>query len=385
MAHAEGRTLLVALAAPGDRLLVRVERVRKNIAFASIVEIISPSSVRVEAPCPYFGDCGGCDFQQLSYPAQVEAKVEMIRDCLRRIAHLKELPEIRITPAPSAWHYRSRAQWQLDFAKKRLGYFARASHRICDVSECAVLVPELQETLADLREKMREGKLAESIKEFQTVAGDDGVSLTSPPGRRSARAVARTIGSERYRFNAATFFQTNHDLLAPLVHTAIGDARGELAIDLYCGVGLFTLPLARRFTHVVGVESASIAASYARKNLAAAAISNVRIERLGASDWFAPQTQSKRGTSPTVREGSGQILDVDFLLLDPPRTGAEAGVMAGILTLRPARISYVSCDPATLARDLKFLLDGGYALDSITAFDLFPQTHHVETVAHLRV
>src|SRR5713226_4862798 len=217
LAHAEGRTIMVALAAPGDRLRVRVDRVKGNVSFASIEEIIEPSPHRVEPPCPYFGRCGGCDFQQLSYQAQLEAKVEIIRDCLRRIAHLKELPEIRITPAPKPWHYRSRAQWQLDPVKKRLGYFAPATHRVCDVSECAVLVPELQETLADLRAKLREGELAEGIKEFQAVAGDDGVSLRPPLARASVRDVTRTIGGERYRFNAATFFQTNHDLLAPLV------------------------------------------------------------------------------------------------------------------------------------------------------------------------
>jgi 23S rRNA (uracil1939-C5)-methyltransferase len=384
LAHAEGRTLLVALAAPGDRLRVRVERQRKRIAFGSIIEIIEPSRVRVEPPCPYFGHCGGCDFQQLSYQAQLEAKVEMIRDCLRRIAHLAELPEIGITPAPKTWHYRTRAEWQFDAVKKQLGYFARGSHRVCDVSECAILAPELQETLAELRGKMRKGQLAAGIREFQAVAGDDGISLAPPPGRRSAREVDRTIGSERYGFNAATFFQTNHDLLSPLVDAALGDARGEVAIDLYCGVGLFTLPLARKFARVVGVESNPTAARFARKNLADAGISNVRIERLRASDWLGLQSGALASVGwPSVR--IDQFVDADFLLLDPPRTGAERFANAAILALRPKRISYVSCDPATLARDLKFLLDGGYALDSIAAFDLFPQTHHVETVSHLRI
>ena len=123
LAHAEGLTLFVALAAPGDVVRVRIDRVRGKVAFASIEEIIEPSPVRVEPPCPYFGACGGCDFQQLNYQAQLDAKTEMIRDCLRRIAHIENLPEIAIHPAPKQWQYRARANWQFDPVTTRLGYF----------------------------------------------------------------------------------------------------------------------------------------------------------------------------------------------------------------------------------------------------------------------
>src|SRR5712691_7672770 len=122
LAHAEGLTLFVALAAPGDVVRVRIDRVRGKVAFAFIEEIVKPSPLRVEPPCPYFGACGGCDFQQLSYQAQLDAKTEMIRDCLRRIAHIEQPPEISITPSPQQWHYRSRANWQFDPVTKRLGY-----------------------------------------------------------------------------------------------------------------------------------------------------------------------------------------------------------------------------------------------------------------------
>src|SRR6185503_14256414 len=139
LAHAGGRTVMVALGAPGDRLRVRIDRVKGNVAFASIVEIIEPSPVRVEPPCPYFGRCGGCDFQQLAYQAQLDAKTEIIKDCLRRIGHLETIPDFRIIPAPNEWHYRSRAQWQYDSIRMRLGYFESGSNRVCDVAECAVL------------------------------------------------------------------------------------------------------------------------------------------------------------------------------------------------------------------------------------------------------
>jgi 23S rRNA (uracil1939-C5)-methyltransferase len=144
LAHAEGRTVFVALAAPGDLVRVRVESVRGRAAFASVVEVLEPSPSRVEPPCPYFGRCGGCDFQQLDYRAQLEAKVEIIRDCLRRVAHVEPPDEIHITPSPLEWRYRSRARWQHDAVRNFLGYYERGSHRVCDVVECPVAAPEVK-------------------------------------------------------------------------------------------------------------------------------------------------------------------------------------------------------------------------------------------------
>ena len=150
LAHAEGRTLFVSLAAPDDTVRVRIDRVSGKIAFASIVKVIEPSPVRTEPPCPYFGLCGGCDFQQLSYEAQLDAKKEIIRDCLHRIAQIDTLETtlaISIHASPKPWQYRARATWQFDRSTNRLGYFTRGSNNVCDVEYCAVLVPELQQAL----------------------------------------------------------------------------------------------------------------------------------------------------------------------------------------------------------------------------------------------
>jgi 23S rRNA (uracil1939-C5)-methyltransferase len=371
LAHAEGQTLLVSLAAPGDHLRVRVERMRAGLAFASITEIIRPSPVRVEPPCPYFGRCGGCDFQQLSYEAQLSAKVEIIRDCLRRIARLEAPADIPITPSPLDWRYRSRAEWQHDPLNHRLGYFERGTHRVCDVAECPVLVPSLQETLHTLRERMRERRLPLDVEEFQAVAGEQERAALAPPlDKDETMETARTIGAYRYRFSADGFFQINQELLAPLIEEAVDQAHGHTAIDLYCGAGLFTLPLATRFTHVTGVESNPSAIAYARRNLDDAGLFNAATVCARVSEWLKENAEQRHAP-------------VDYLLLDPPRTGAEEGAIPGILSLRPRRIAYVSCDPATLARDLKELVAGGYTLDRFAAFDMFPQTHHVETVVHL--
>src|SRR5436305_2936169 len=145
LAHADGKTLMVALAAPGDRLRVRVDRVKGNVGFASIIEVIEPSPVRTAPPCPYFGRCGGCDFQQLTYEAQLAAKAEIIRDCLHRIARLEDIPEITVMPSPREWRYRMRATWQIDREQRTVGYYERGSRHVCDVANCAVLQPELEE------------------------------------------------------------------------------------------------------------------------------------------------------------------------------------------------------------------------------------------------
>ncbi|OLE54611.1 MAG: hypothetical protein AUG51_07445 [Acidobacteria bacterium 13_1_20CM_3_53_8] len=369
LAHAGGKTILVGLAAPGDRLRVRVRRTKGKTAFASIEKIIEPSPVRCEPPCPYFGRCGGCDFQQLTYDAQLYAKVEIIRDCLRRIARVDYQKEIPIHASPLEWQYRSRAQWQRDTVRNHLGYFERGTHNICDVVECPVLVPSLQETLNDLRERMRNGSLLDDVKEFQSVAGDEGVALVPSLDKDSSAEASITIGEFSYSFRADGFFQINRSLLGELIEAAVADARGETAIDLYCGAGLFTLPLARRFHSVIGIEAVEAAVEYARRNLAGAGLTNAKAERAIVSDW--------------LKENAQKLAPVDLVLLDPPRAGAEPGAIEGILALKPLRIVYVSCDPATLARDLKELVVDNYSLDSIAAFDMFPQTHHVETVVHL--
>ena len=379
LAHAGGQTVFVALAAPGDRALVRVERARGAVAFASIKELLAPAPARVEPPCPYFGRCGGCDFQQLDYPAQLEAKVGIIRDCLRRIAHLDAPADIPVTPSPAEWRYRSRARWQYDPLRKHLGYYERGTHHVIDVVECPVAAPPVQEKLTALRRRMNEDDLPEGAAEFEAVAGDRGVSLTPPLGDEDAREQERAIGPERYRFGAGCFFQINHALLSPLVGAGLGDAAGHSALDLSSGVGLFTLPLARRFTRVHAVEGNPLSADYARRNLSAAQLSNARVETSHVGDWLS------RHTPTLLSDPAASQTPFDFVLLDPPRTGAEPETLDALLALSPPHVSYVSCDPATLARDLRALTEGGgYKLAAIQALDMFPQTHHVETVVHLK-
>jgi len=368
LAHAENRTFFVTLAAPGDRVRARVDRTQGNLSFASVVEVVLPSPVRIEPPCPYFGRCGGCDFQQLSYDAQLKAKADIIQDCLHRITKLQNVPQITVTPSPQEWRYRGRATWQFDTTEKTIGYYERGSRKVCDVSDCAVLRPELQAVLEQVR-STDWSNIPGDLKHLEVTASGNGSSLSPELGDLRTDVVTVQIAREHYSYNAAAFFQANEFLLEPLLNAAIADASGDFAIDLYSGVGLFTIAMARRFTKVVAVESSTEAIRFARANLREAELQNAKVVSVTATEWF--------------RESSRKPGSVDFLLLDPPRAGAESIVIKGILDLRPARLCYVSCDPATLARDLKKLIAGGYELISVEAFDMFPQTHHVETVVHL--
>lgn len=370
LAFAENLTVFVPLSAAGDRLRVRVNQLKGKTAFAEIVEILHASPERTEPRCPYFGRCGGCDFQQLKYEAQLKAKVGIIRDCLTRIGRINYEPEISIVGSPSHYEYRSRAQWHVDTRRKKIGYFQRKSHDIIDVEICPILKPELQAVLTELRETIAWESFWSETIEIESAIGDGEVSIYSAEIIEPTEEISFTANGEKYLHDATSFFQGNPFLIEQLIETAVANAAGETALDLYCGVGLFTLPLARSFRRVVGVEGYDKAVDYAEKNVENARLSNVKFHRENVSDW--------------LRENSETMKNLDFLLLDPPRSGTEKETVESILRLRPKQISYVSCEPSTLARDLKIFVENGYSVDSIAALDLFPQTHHVETVVRLK-
>ena len=364
IAFAEGLTILVALAAPGDELTVRLMEVKKRLAFAEIVNVNVPSPQRQTPPCRYFGECGGCDFQQLTYEAQLGAKVDIIRDSLQRIGKI-EMGEIQMIASPPL-EYRSRVRWQVDGTNRRFGYFKRGSHEVIDVERCPKITPEMNATLAELRSSLNYDLI--DHLEIAAVSGDDEVSIASSKADETPKEVTWRSGGETYTYTAQTFFQANKFLIPQVIGTAVGDSKGGIAFDLYSGVGLFTLPLARRFKTVLAVEEHPAASAMCRRNLDHADLGNAKAVTRGVKEFLA----------------DNRTREVDFVLLDPPRVGTEKGVIKMLTKLRPRQISYVSCDPSILARDLRELLDAGYQIESITALDRFPQTHHVETVARLK-
>jgi 23S rRNA (uracil1939-C5)-methyltransferase len=371
LAFAENLTVFVALAAKGDRLVVKIVQTKGKTAFAEIVEILEPSPDRTEPKCPYFGRCGGCNFQQLKYAAQLDAKVAIIRDCLTRIGKINYEKDISIIGSPRDYKYRSRAQWHIDTRRKKLGYFQRKSHEIIDVEICPILTPELENTLTDLREEITWESFWSEIVEIEAANSGEEISVYSAEIIEPTDEIAFTAKGEKYFYDATSFFQGNPFLIEELIETALKDATGETALDLYCGVGLFTLPLARSFRNVSGVEGYEKAIDFAEKNIANARLSNVKFFRENVADW--------------LKENAENLKNLDFVLLDPPRAGTEKEIIENLIKLQPKEISYVSCEPSTLARDLKILTENNYRIEQITALDLFPQTHHVETVVRLKL
>lgn len=377
LGYGGGRTLFVSRSATGDVLKVRVDRDQGRVAHASIVEVIKPGPDRIEPPFPRLADCGA-DFQHLTYDAQLAAKQAIIADCMRRIAGIELLETVPITPSPEQWHYRVRAEWRHDPRAEVLGYLRHGSHDIVDLLDDPFVLPQLSAVFKELRSRLADGDLLDGATEIRGAAGDDGVSVAPPPDGQTPATVTLTIASETYAFDADCFFQVNLGVLDLLVDEALkfapqpGDVLSPAtrkAVDLYCGVGLFTLPLARRFEQVIGVDAQARATEFGGQNAVAAGLDNVRFETLPVERWLESAYRS-HGRVP-------------FVLLDPPRTGVPAPALRGLLRMRPQRIAYVSCDPATLARDIKMLLGSGYELLDLAAIDMFPQTHHVETVAHL--
>ena len=366
---AEGLTVFVALAAECDLVRVRLTEVRGGTAFAEIEAVETPGPDRIEPPCPYFGVCGGCDFQQMNYDAQLRAKSAIIRDSLRRIAKYDHPDEIVVRPSPAEFGYRLRAQWHAVPERHELGYYRRNSRDLVDIERCLVISDDLQREMdglrADIGDLPAAGGRALQIDAAAGSGGDS--SLYSPGIIDHPQDIFFEAAGERFAFSAKSFFQGNRFLVSDLVEMAIADHSGKTALDLYCGVGLFALPLARRFEHVTGVEESGTAIRYARRNAQAAGLSNIEFHTAGVRDFLGRF------------EG-----EVDLALLDPPRAGTEKETMMRLIALRPHRVVYVACEPSILARDLKRFLESGYAVERIEALDLFPQSHHVETVVQLR-
>lgn len=366
----DGVTVFVTLAAKGDLVRVREWERRKNLVFAEIVEIIEASPDRVTPQCVHVGVCGGCNFQHLSYEAQLAAKAGIIEDCMRRIGKFELESPIEVVASPKPFGYRSRVEWHLDPKERLFGYYKRSSHDVVDVERCPVLMDDLNDKLASLRSEMDWEVLEGSIPSIEASTASGDVSVFTDEILARTTEIFFNAAGETYRYDARTFFQGNPYLVDKLIEAAVGGAEGECALDLFCGVGLFTLPLARSFRRVIAVESNERSVEYVRRNAEAASLHNIEIEEDTVSHWVA--------------ESDGERA-VDFVLLDPPRTGGDKAALERIVEFTPKHVSYVSCEPATLARDLRFLCDSGYKIEKMTALDLFPQTHHVETVVRLTV
>jgi 23S rRNA (uracil1939-C5)-methyltransferase len=412
LAHHDGHTVFVPLVLPGELVQIESSARKKKFIRGRLERVVEPSADRVPAPCPHYGRCGGCQYQHMPYDAQLRYKAEILRETLGRIGRIQWAGAIE-TQASPPFGYRNRAQWKLRpnqegaAGSAGIGYFEMGSTNLCAVTECAILSPRLADTFSRLRQIVSQGKILSAVDEIEAFAdsGDEKLLLNLSAERladspESMAAALRELlpnvesiliqdrradtfhlagpgyltyaaAGAQFRVGHLSFFQVNRFLIEPLVDAVIGKTRGRLALDLFAGVGLFTVALAKQFERVIGVES----------NLAAAKDLEDNLKRSG-------------GASPSSRNITAEGFlsrwheTPDLVVIDPPRAGVEPEALAHLKKLAPARIHYVSCDPATLARDLAQLAgtDGAnsYEIESINLFDIFPQTYHMEVLVRLR-
>ncbi len=411
-----GKAVFVPFVLPEERIEARLTEEKPGFARALAEEIVKPSPQRIEAKCPYFGACGGCQYQHTGYQHQLEIKTAILKETVRRLARV-ELREITVHPSPP-WNYRNRAQLRVTGGKDFvLGYNRFSSRDMILVEQCPISSPLLNRAIADLWGLGRAGKVTEQVFEVEFFANAEDtqlmVELNVPDGywtHRKKPTLLDTVQSLRaalpyvagvavfkavkggslvreevpdklqdvfgddmleyhaanaiYQVSAGSFFQTNRFVTDQLVSLAAIGRTGDYALDLYAGTGLFSLPLSQQFREVAAVEAAPFSAHDLKNNCP----SNVTVYRATAEKFLG---SVGRGTR------------FDYVVADPPRSGLGETVARKLAQLAPPHLTYISCDPATLARDLRVLLEGGFRVEQAHLVDLFPQTFHIESVMQL--
>jgi 23S rRNA (uracil1939-C5)-methyltransferase len=410
--HGRGKAVFVPFVLPGEKIDATLLEEKPGFARAGLNHVLEPSPFRTQPLCPYFTRCGGCHYQHSTYEQQLEIKASILKENLRRISKIDLATEPQVHASP-AWNYRNRtrmrAQSQPGFV---LGYNRYGSPEVEAIERCPISSALINRALADVWKLGREGGVHSSVREIEffanaddsqllleiyceadaaakqaqascerllnAIAGVVGVTAFSLPPpkvskfecRTSANAGARALeystSEFKYRVSAGAFFQTNRYLIDKLVSIVAAGQSGHTALDLYAGVGLFAAVLSRQFERVIAVESSPQSLADLEYNSAG----NVKAVR-AAVDEYLGRAGGKRG--------------VDLIVVDPPRGGLGRRVADCLVKLKPKRLTYVSCDPATLARDLVPLLAAGYGVEQAHLVDLFPQTFHIESVLQLAV
>jgi 23S rRNA (uracil1939-C5)-methyltransferase len=417
LTHSEGKAVFVPLALPGEEARVRIVESKRGYATAEVEEIVTAAAERTRPACRHFGVCGGCSYQHAGYAKQLAFKEAILRETLERggVHAPEKISVLAAATEAQAWGYRNRIRLALD-ADGNPGYRGRRSHAVIPIAECPIAAPLLIETARCFAEAVRsfsplvrppelslfcdagETSLLASVfaagdskgwvnslddfasqlgKQISALKGIEFVAEETARGRRglsSSRTVARwgesslsyRVAGFAYRVDHGAFFQVNRWLVDGLVEEVTAGKKGALAWDLFAGVGLFARKLTESFARVIAVESAPSAIEALKENLRGTSGSGVRATAL---EFLHRWNKAERP---------------DLVVVDPPRSGLDAEITKLLAEVGAPELNYVSCDPATLARDLRTLLASGYEIRSITLADLFPQTFHLETVVHLR-
>jgi len=385
---ADGRAVFLPFVLPGERVLVEVVAEKRGHVRARLEKLLNPAKSRVQPRCPHFGVCGGCHYQHIPYEDQLRIKEGIVRDQLMRIAGVVNPPVQAIVPSPAPWNYRNAVQFHLD-PQGRLGFQETGSHRVVAIRECHLpqeainlTWPQIEiEPLAGLeRINLRAGAGDELLlalegdgREMPEFSVDFPISAVylGPAGSMVLAGddgLVMEVLDKSFQVSAGSFFQVNTAQAGAIVNYLLDrlplDADTTLA-DVYCGVGLFSTFMAPRVKRCIGIELSDSACHDYAINLDECA--NVELY-VGSAEMVLPALN----------------LSADIVLVDPPRAGLERTALDAIVAMAPHTLAYVSCDPATLARDVKRLISAGYQLSEVTPFDQFPQTYHIETVTLMR-
>ncbi len=361
LARTDQGVVFVPRTAPGDVIEAEIVQQRKDYAVGRVIQIFEPSTDRQQPYCPNYESAGCCHWQHIRYERQLDHKETITRESLKRLGHLEWDGPIQRITSPDR-NYRLRATFHV--TNGRLGFMREDTHIVVPVRECASLVPELNQFI--------ESTDATGAREVHAISTPEvAATFVLPDGsvKRTARAMIQAAGF-RYRVTADAFFQANRFLLAPFINEVLDQARtsGANVLELYSGTGFFSIPLAKAAREVIAVESNRTAVRLAQENA-----------RLNET-W---QLRSVEGQVDTTLRNSE--LKPDVVVLDPPRTGCGARTAAEIAAAGPNRIVYVSCNPATFAREAAVLSSRNYSLRRLTLIDQFPNTYHIELVALFEV
>ena len=370
MAQYQGWDVFVFGGIPGEKVVAEILRIQRKYLAARVVELVHASEMRVQPPCPYYGECTGCQWQHLDYSAQLAVKESRVVDALERVGGLLHQPVAAVLPSPEQYGYRNHARFTVG-PDGSLGFVHRETRRFVAIDRCMLMHQGINDLLAQLQ-----GRCGETTQLAIRAGKTTGDYLVQPALKSSAvplptgqKHYLESVGNQRFRVASPSFFQVNVEQaahLVDLVRQALHLSGDEVLVDAYAGVGTLAILLAPHVAQVIAIEESSAAVDDARAN--AEGLTNVEFLE-GKTEEVLSRLQARP----------------DIVVLDPPRAGCQPQALHSLLELAPDKIAYLSCDPESLARDLKILVEGGYQLEQVQPLDMFPQTHHVECVASLKL
>jgi len=369
IARKDGQVVFAAFGLPGEEVDVLIERAYPDYLEGIVTAVHTPSPARVTPRCEYFGVCGGCQLQHASYDEQLRLKTEIVREQMRRIARLPDVPVLPALGSPDPWNYRNHARFSVD-REGFLGFVMRGRKRVLRVEHCEIMHPWIVATLQTLQggrlPQLHQVAMRVGVNTGETLIQPE-ISAYAPEVPSGQRVYEESLCGERFRVSGSSFFQVNTpqaETLIRLVREGLALRGDDVLLDAYAGVGTFAKVLAKDVQQVLAIEVSASSVADGRHNTAA--IANITWIQ-GEVERVLPGLEPRPTTA----------------VLDPSRQGCAPATLQALIDARVPRLAYVSCEPATLARDLRLLSDGGFTVRSVQPVDLFPQTYHIECVALL--